>query len=445
MSPLPVAFEDRPRHLKRVLTNSSPITSSAKRSRLDGENDPLLTIVDEMKRMRESFTTEMALMRAQLEELKRERRSEALSPAATSTAAIPAPASPQPGQALQPANGSSHEFKVEEGEVEGLYRTPSVARRSIGTHASNTTRPSSGDFSTPEEHVRPPPARRPLRSRNANLRMGETHVTSAIEPEPSTAAREDGERQPEAGRPLQLVNASYQDGMPDYIKDFSQIHQSLRFPNEMEDFSPEFLKGVLRGSVMTPGVWWNRDASALTRSYYTLNRKYEPYLPEAAGQHGAKLTAFMQETDFDMVGEVIPLFIRSGDIESNYIYFGEYTQPRYSDTLSWAEQKKLVPTHVRDFWARDLTRPQQAKWRIDAMVDHFYHQPHSIGPEEVKRHKREAEAKVRAMKPKDILEAFERPDKEVPPGLRLCWEYLQCVGYNNDFYEALVTKKRQWH
>ncbi|KAI9795973.1 MAG: hypothetical protein M1835_004867 [Candelina submexicana] len=362
---------------------------------------------------------------------------------ASKTSGLP-PAILQPGQALQIASGFSHEFKVEEGEVEGLYRTPSVTRRSIRTHASNTTWPSSRDSFTPEGDVPPPPTRR-LRSTNANLRTGETHVASAIEPAPSTAAREDKEGRPEAGRPLQVVNASYQDGMSDYIKDFSQVHQSLRVPNEMEDFSPGFLKGVLKGSVMTPGVWLNRDASALTRSYYTINRKCEPYLPEAAGHHGAKLTAFMQETDFDMVGEVIPLFIRSGDIESNYIYFGEYTQPRYSDTLSWAEHKKLVPAHVRDFWAKDLTRTQQAKWRIDAVVDHFYHPSHSVGPEEVERHKREAEAKVRALKPKDILEAFERPDKEVPPGLRLCWEYLQCVGYNNDFYEALITKKRQWH
>ncbi|KAI9720192.1 MAG: hypothetical protein M1812_003010 [Candelaria pacifica] len=331
-------------------------------------------------------------------------------PATSATRTRLASGTLEASEAPEAARGSGTKFEVGEETPEELYRTLSVARRSVRTHVSNTTR-------------------------------SDTQGTSGTERAASMVMQEAGDGPPGIDQPPQVCsvcnasNANFQDGMPEYVQRFPEIYQSLPFPNEPEEFSPSFLKSVLKGSIMTPSVWYNKDASALTEAYYTMNRKNEPYLPSAPGHHGAKLTAVMQDPGFDM--DVLPLFIRSGDPDSKYIYFGDYTQPRISDPVSWAEQSKLVPYHVRDFWGKDLTRPQQAKWRIDAMAKQLY-------PEMRLKNQRKAEMKVRNLKPADILEAFEKAGLDYPPVLRLSREYLQCVGYNNDFYNTLMGEKRAW-
>ncbi|KAE9363549.1 hypothetical protein N431DRAFT_520798 [Stipitochalara longipes BDJ] len=41
----------------------------------------------------------------------------------------------------------------------------------------------------------------------------------------------------------------------------------------------------------------------------------------------------------------------------------------------------------------------------------------------------------------EILMAFETADTDTAPSVRLFYEYLQCVGYDHDFYGKLVAKK----
>ena len=39
------------------------------------------------------------------------------------------------------------------------------------------------------------------------------------------------------------------------------------------------------------------------------------------------------------------------------------------------------------------------------------------------------------------LTQFEQPDAGEEPGLRMWWEYLQCVDWDKSFYDALVKRK----
>ncbi len=311
---------------------------------------------------------------------------------------------------------------------------PPVARRSIRSHVSNTTRSVSDDVTVqevPEDEegeVRPPPMRRPLQLRNTEAPMGEPHVGESH----SGATRD-----PQADQTPKAI-----DGMPKLVKNFPPIHQSLRLPNEPEEFSVTFLRSVLKGTVVTPGVWCNRADSALAPFYYTSNRKNEPYLPGGPGHHGAKLTVLMQGCDLEE-NQAIPLFIRAGEERSEYVYYGDYTEPRLSDELDWERQEDVVPAHVRQHWATELTNPQQAKWRIDTLVQHFYPDPvkdieafEDMEKEDLaalEKHWRELEEKVRGMRPKDILEAFERVG---PPQQNLK------VHFTNGLH-SLLRKSRQ--
>ncbi|MGI4794094.1 MAG: hypothetical protein ACRYG8_08435 [Janthinobacterium lividum] len=55
---------------------------------------------------------------------------------------------------------------------------------------------------------------------------------------------------------------------------------------------------------------------------------------------------------------------------------------------------------------------------------------------------KQAQFRVGLIKASDVLAAFEQPDAAEEPGLRLWWEYLQCVGWDEKFYGMLVGMKR---
>jgi hypothetical protein len=53
---------------------------------------------------------------------------------------------------------------------------------------------------------------------------------------------------------------------------------------------------------------------------------------------------------------------------------------------------------------------------------------------------KDARMKVGLLKKENILEAFENEDAADPPGLRLYWEYLECVGWDKVFYNKMVQE-----
>lgn len=249
-------------------------------------------------------------------------------------------------------------------------------------------------------------------------------------------------------------------------------------------FSASFLTSLFGGSEWSPGFIFTPTNKMLpSKSYWLLDAEHEPFLPSEPGQHGAKLTAFFNETLCDVGAGPdeenylkVPVFVKAKG-EEEYVYFGNYSQSRFSDKLDYDTLMSHVPASVREYWASTLSSPDRPAWVTKALMHHFWPPPSYTGPvptdsrenteateateagsttftlekrvqralqqyaEELKNWSCEAEMKVSHLSAENLMAAFGNADADAEPGLRLWWEYLGCVGYEQDFYDLLVTLK----
>ncbi|KAF2141422.1 uncharacterized protein K452DRAFT_39291 [Aplosporella prunicola CBS 121167] len=256
-------------------------------------------------------------------------------------------------------------------------------------------------------------------------------------------------------------------------------------PSAMVGFDHTFIKRFFGGRQWSPGFHYVKAKEGHcilpSRSFYILDAATEPYLPSKPGTHGVKLTAFFNpENPEDVDGKVgshayenVPLFIQhvakakdssSGAPSNNLIYFGMYSQCRFSDKLDYDRMVERVPRHVRMYWAEELANVARPGWVTDALKRHFCTPPAYEGPlpnavgaeeavlrQEIGAHVRELtewdeEARILVAKltKEKLLDAFESEDSGDPPGLRLWWEYLECVNWDEKFYDMMVKEQRKW-
>ncbi|EMC93274.1 hypothetical protein BAUCODRAFT_43968, partial [Baudoinia panamericana UAMH 10762] len=248
-------------------------------------------------------------------------------------------------------------------------------------------------------------------------------------------------------------------------------------------FSWEFLQDHLKGEHWSPAFYFVASGSGKlgsTKAYWMLEGEYEPFVPSAPGQHGAKMTPFFNGT-YSERGQApteedyknTPVFIRRQG-EAGYVYFGQYSQLRYSDKLDFDRVMETVPQKVREYWADLLTEPDRPEWITKALMEHYWPKPTYLGPIptdstvntptseapvnnangvvlekgvkkaleehalELKVWEKDARMKVSKLTKQAVLKSFEGADADELPGLRLWWEYLQYVGYDQAFYEELV-------
>lgn len=221
-------------------------------------------------------------------------------------------------------------------------------------------------------------------------------------------------------------------------------------------FSYDFLNNTFGGILWSPGLKYIPPSPGYcilpNRSYYLLEADFEPYLPKAPGQHGAKLTAFFNQNPEDVYRddagcsfEDVPMFVsasafgpQSDKEKKRYIYFGNYSQTRWSDKLDYDRMVDDVPAKVKEYWAVELSAIGRAEWVSDALMKHFFPKPEyegrlfggqvegSVALEEeaeleervvkdVKHYTRElkewevdARLKTKLIKKEFILQAFER-------------------------------------
>ncbi|CAO2652840.1 Nn.00g022510.m01.CDS01 [Neocucurbitaria sp. VM-36] len=270
---------------------------------------------------------------------------------------------------------------------------------------------------------------------------------------------------------------------PHYLTTLPELPSDVlaKIPVEtMVTFHPDFIHNTFDGVTWSPGLRFitGRGPCFLkNRTYYLLDPKTEPFLPKNPGEHGAKLTAFFNKAPEEEFGDLVqegsssyenvPMFIMVGN---RYVYFGNYSQTRWSDKLDYDAMMAHVPQHVKESWASELTTTCREQWVTDELKNHFFKKPEYEGRlytalddeatvnsvEEVAIHEkmakdvkkyiaelreweREANMRVSMIKKDFILQAFERADADDPPALRLWWEYLQCVDWRKDFYDFLVT------
>ncbi|KAL5428184.1 hypothetical protein PMIN04_000865 [Paraphaeosphaeria minitans] len=246
-------------------------------------------------------------------------------------------------------------------------------------------------------------------------------------------------------------------------------------------FSSHFLRTHLGGNLWGPGLVFvppPQPSILPDRVYYTCDPASDPHLPPAPGQHGAKLVPFFRANpedspDFDLPDAFdstsnVPLFVLRS---ARYVYFGHYTQCRWSDRLDHDRMAQCVSPAVREHWAGWLASATRPAWVTEALRKHFFPEPAyggalpavaedeggSVAEDEmavreakvardVKRYvealrvwKKDADMKTNLIKADFVLEAFDQADADEPKALRLWWEYLECVDWRADFYDTLVT------
>ncbi|EME79770.1 uncharacterized protein MYCFIDRAFT_37595, partial [Pseudocercospora fijiensis CIRAD86] len=253
-------------------------------------------------------------------------------------------------------------------------------------------------------------------------------------------------------------------------------------PAHEQTFSFSFLQDLFGGKVWSPGFYYvsSEQCYLPSKAYWILETENEPFLPTAPGQHGAKLTAFFNETLVDEgMGPGVenyqntPVFIRQQG-ESGYRYFGMYSQPRYSDKLSHDTMMQHVPEKVRLALAEQLAESGRPAWVTQALRKAMFPRPEYDGriptdsacntpgtteeaststaaalergvrkdleayAEDLKTWEKQSRMKVKMLTKETIMDAFQKEDTAETPGLRLWWEYFQCVEYDSGFYKMLV-------
>jgi hypothetical protein len=156
----------------------------------------------------------------------------------------------------------------------------------------------------------------------------------------------------------------------------------------MVTFHPQFLEDHLAGTDWSPGLRFvpgNGTCILKNRTYYLLSSATEPYLPEQPGQHGAKLTAFFNQSPEDFYGDLpegassyenVPMFVEHN---GRYAYFGNYSQTRWSDKLDHDTMVARVPQHVKEYWATELTSSVRQDWVTQELKNHFFKKPEYEG------------------------------------------------------------------
>jgi hypothetical protein len=225
---------------------------------------------------------------------------------------------------------------------------------------------------------------------------------------------------------------------------------------DMVSFSLDFLSNQFGGSFWSPGLKYIPPGSGIcilpSRSYYMLDFTVEPYLPKEPGQHGAKLTAFFNQNPEEVYGDGaggdfidVPMFVCASPYtldktKRRYVYFGNYSQTRWSDKLDYDRMVEQVPREVKTYWAEELSSQARPQWVSDALTRHFFPKPEyegamfgaqiqgsdSVTPEEearadekvmrdvkayvrgLREWEKDAKLKTQLIKKEFVLQAFER-------------------------------------
>nr|OQN99304.1 hypothetical protein B0A51_18747 [Rachicladosporium sp. CCFEE 5018] len=258
------------------------------------------------------------------------------------------------------------------------------------------------------------------------------------------------------------------------------------FDVSAETFTWEFLSKTLGGMQYSPGFnvvpALSLSGSLLGngRTYWLLDAEYEPFAPTKAGEHGAKLTAFFNDDALPGGGYLdnaadyanVPVFVAAEGGEG-YKYLGQYSQTRYSDMLSHSETLRL-PVEVLEYWAAQLSDPKRPDWVTEKLRLYFWPKPVYDGPlppseaddttltsvavqtrehkveralgdymQELRNWEKDSRIKVsRLIRKETLMALWHNSDLDEEKGLRLWWEYLECVGYDEKFVKNLIAAKK---
>ncbi|KAK6433767.1 hypothetical protein LTR95_010051 [Oleoguttula sp. CCFEE 5521] len=329
---------------------------------------------------------------------------------------------------------------------------PTATRRS---HAIDIKKPETKEILLPQANSKTPEA---------------TATTPTAARSAATAAAE------HAIAPVQQPQAVFAMGAPHPVFEASE-----------EAFTWEFLFKTLGGTQYSPGINVVPKSSINTasllgngRTYWLLDGEYEPFAPAKAGEHGAKLTAFFNDDALPGGGYLdnavdyanVPVFVAGAEGEG-YRYMGHYSQTRYSDMLSHSETLRL-PAEVLEYWGEQLSDPKRPEWITEKLRLWFWPKPVYDGPlppsemddnttltsvtvrakehkveralgdymQELRNWEKDSRIKVsRLIRKETLMALWHNSDLDEEKGLRLWWEYLECVGYDEKFIKNIIAAK----
>ncbi|EPE34150.1 hypothetical protein GLAREA_07163 [Glarea lozoyensis ATCC 20868] len=207
-------------------------------------------------------------------------------------------------------------------------------------------------------------------------------------------------------------------------------------------FDPDDIQRLLAGTPISDGLFRLPGAHPI-KAYKLLNSTHDPLLPSYPGAHGAHITCYGKGKDASSSeNEPFALLVRNG--RGGYRYLGTYRQPSASDYLGRDEVLRL-PHSIKLEWARRLgTRPLFGMAKpcetVEALSIFYQSANQNAGsvadvevPSEVDR--------PNSLGISDIIAAFAVHDFEPEASMNLCYDYLECVGYDNLFYAELVVNE----
>lgn len=315
----------------------------------------------------------------------------------------------------------------------------------------------------------------------ATVATSSTNTGNTSEPTALTAPTEQTSNETGASTSATPASTKWQ---PQAVAGLAPLNVS--YPNTTT-FTWEELHRHLGGAQYSPGLYFTcnnaEDRVLKGRSYWLLEAQYEPFAPTVPGHHGAKLTAFFNDNlaeSGEVVGEEdyadVPVFVCL-DGSQDYTYVGQYSQRRFSDKLSHSELFQRLPTQVLRYWASVLADPHRPAWVTEQLIAHFWPAPTYAGPipsdsavttpatgvseprdpehvlekrvvralekfaGELKDWEKASRIKANLLSEEALMEMWAKSDLDAEKGLRLWWEYLECVGFDEDFYGKLVALK----
>ncbi|KAI9720190.1 MAG: hypothetical protein M1812_003008 [Candelaria pacifica] len=236
--------------------------------------------------------------------------------------------------------------------------------------------------------------------------------------------------------------------MPSYINSLNQnYHLKLPLPEKSVRFSREFLSTYIGGSQLSPHVYISPNKK--TTQIYPIDRydafsnAWNPHAPPNAGSHGATLQigtldrkpeagrkgrvskskeGLHHPNNRKDVGlqEAVHTFVKRGPNE--WEYCGKYSQGRDYELLTVEDYHTYISKDTKVHWAKSIVKKA---WGWDFLVAVGFETDHH------------GLWNVRA---EDILELFEKPDDALGLKLRFYWQYLECVDYDENLYNALYNQ-----
>ncbi|GAB7364812.1 hypothetical protein MBLNU230_g5607t1 [Neophaeotheca triangularis] len=242
--------------------------------------------------------------------------------------------------------------------------------------------------------------------------------------------------------------------------------------NATTTFNPWFLHSYLNPQkcpAYTNGFFiFGNDSQLPSQSLMTLDNDLEPFGPDLPGKHGAKISPVSRHTPTED-GSLpsprhttgFPLFVRAQS-GNGYLYFGTYTKVHGNDRLGFDTSALHVPDLTKQYWAKCLTSAKRPAWMTEALKEALLNKPVHEGPlpggpankqdimkglqdyaDKMKHWDKLASEKAAIITVEEVLQAMNHPTTKSEANIQFSYEYLQCVGYDHDFYNKLVTMQAQ--